>query len=229
MSFGQNLQFLRKMHNGMTQEELAEKMAVSRQTISKWELDTAYPEMDKVIELCHLFSCTMDQLVREEMNVCNEVYSDMRLEDVAEFRYVRYAVISSEPEEDAISHVRGWAMGCGVEQPELIGWDFPAVSQEQINVYHMHGYAAAWILPPDVKLPDGTEVIVQGKQRYAAITIKEPFTAPFNIIPNSYKTLMSYMQINGHQIKIEKEVLTCFEKAYQKDGRDYMDVFIAVK
>lgn len=36
-------------------------------------------------------------------------------------------------------------------------------------------------------------------------------------------------QTNGHQIKIEKEVLTCFEKVYQKDGRDYMDVFIAVK
>ena len=47
MSFGQNLQFLRKMRNKMTQEELAEKMGVSRQTVSKWELDTVSPEMDK--------------------------------------------------------------------------------------------------------------------------------------------------------------------------------------
>ena len=45
MSFGKNLQFLRKMHNSMTQEELAERMGVSRQTISKWESETAYPEM----------------------------------------------------------------------------------------------------------------------------------------------------------------------------------------
>ena len=44
MSFGKNLQFLRKMHNSMTQEELAERMGVSRQTISKWESETAYPE-----------------------------------------------------------------------------------------------------------------------------------------------------------------------------------------
>ena len=43
MSFGQNVQFLRKMHNKMTQEELAEKLGVSRQTVSKWELDAAYP------------------------------------------------------------------------------------------------------------------------------------------------------------------------------------------
>lgn len=77
MSFGQNLQFLRKMRNGMTQEELAEIMGVSRQTVSKWELDATYPEMEKMIELCQYFSCSMDQLVRENINVGNEAYSDM--------------------------------------------------------------------------------------------------------------------------------------------------------
>ena len=54
MSFGQNLQFLRKMRNKMTQEELADRLGVSRQTVSKWELDAAYPEMSKVLELCQL-------------------------------------------------------------------------------------------------------------------------------------------------------------------------------
>lgn len=102
MSFGQNIQFLRKMHKGMTQEELAEKMGVSRQTVSKWELDAAYPEMDKVIELCKLFSCSMDQLVREDINVSNEAYLNIRVEEVASFSYVKYAVISGEPEDDAI-------------------------------------------------------------------------------------------------------------------------------
>ena len=85
MSFGQNLQFLRKMGNGMTQEELAERLGVSRQTVSKWELDAGYPEMDKVVELCNLFSCTMDQLVREDMNVCDEAYSNIHVEEVEAF------------------------------------------------------------------------------------------------------------------------------------------------
>ena len=76
MSFGKNLQFLRKMHNSMTQEELAERMGVSRQTISKWESETAYPEMEKAFELYQFFSCSMDRLFRENMNMENyENYS----------------------------------------------------------------------------------------------------------------------------------------------------------
>lgn len=228
MSFGQNLQFLRKMHHGMTQEELAERMRVTRQTVSKWELDAAYPEMDKVIELCQLFSCSMDQLVREDINVCNEAFSDIRVEEIPSFSYVRYAVISKDPENDAIKHVKDWADSCGIVQPEIIGWDFPFLSQEQINVYHMHGYAAACILPSDLELSyDDLEVISQKNQKYAIITIKEPFNAPFTLIPNAYKTLMLYMEVNGIKHKENREILSCFEKEYKKDGITYMDVYIA--
>lgn len=109
----------------MTQEELAERMGVSRQTVSRWELNAAYPEMSKVIELCALFSCSMDQLIREDMNVCGEAYSDIRTEWVAPFRYIRYAVVSSEPEEDAIRHVKQWATLLGITESRVIGWDFP--------------------------------------------------------------------------------------------------------
>ncbi|MGM9548832.1 MAG: helix-turn-helix transcriptional regulator [Faecousia sp.] len=56
MSFGRNLQHLLRLSGEMTQEALAEKLSVSRQTVSKWELDAAQPEMDKAIELCRLFS-----------------------------------------------------------------------------------------------------------------------------------------------------------------------------
>lgn len=230
MKFGKNLQFLRKMRGGMTQEELAEKMQVSRQTISKWELETAYPEMGKVMELCQLFSCTMDNLFRDDMNVCDESYINLRTEDMESFRYVRYAVISRDPETDALNHVKEWAAGTGTGQPEIIGWDFPFVSQEQINVFHMHGYTAAWILPPDIALTDpNAEIITQKKQRYAAVTIKNPWKAPFHLIPNAYKTLMAYMTVNGLEENTEKEIITCYEKVYDADGTNYMDVYIAVK
>ena len=55
MSFGENLQYYRKREE-ITQEQLAEKMEVSRQTISKWEAGTSYPEMEKILQLCdHVF------------------------------------------------------------------------------------------------------------------------------------------------------------------------------
>ena len=230
MSFGQNIQFLRKMHKGMTQEELAEKMGVSRQTVSRWELDSTYPEMDKVIGLCKLFSCSMDQLVRENISMSDEAYSNIRIEEVDSFSFVKYAVISEEPEDDAIKHMKDWANSNGINHPEIIGWDFPHVSQEQINVYHMHGYAAACILPPNFKMKyNNLEIITQKEQQYAVITIKDPFSEPFTLIPNAYKTLMLYMEVNSYKHKWDREILSCFEKTYEKDGVSYMDVYIAVE
>ena len=230
MSLGKNLQFLRKMHNGMTQEELAEKLQVSRQTVSKWELDAAYPEISKIVELCQVFSCSMDNLIREDMNESEEAYFGTRVETVAEFRYVRYVVISQEPEEDAMHHIQELASSLGISDPQIIGWDFPFLSQEQINVFHMHGYVAAWILPEGMNLKEATaEIMCQKEQKYAVITIKDPFRAPFSLIPNGYKTLGTYMQINGLEHKEDKDNISCFEKIYEREGIQYMDVYILVK
>lgn len=63
MSFGQNLQLFRK-NAGITQEELAERLEVSRQSVSKWESDASFPEMEKIIALCDMFGCSMDTLVK---------------------------------------------------------------------------------------------------------------------------------------------------------------------
>ena len=63
MSLGTNIQFYRKQKN-MTQEGLAEFMNVSRQTVSKWESDTAFPETDKLITLSDYFGCTLDELIK---------------------------------------------------------------------------------------------------------------------------------------------------------------------
>ncbi len=63
MSFGQNVVYYRKELK-ITQEELAEKLCVSRQTVSRWENDSFFPDMDTLIKLCDLFECDMDTLVR---------------------------------------------------------------------------------------------------------------------------------------------------------------------
>lgn len=222
MSFGKNLQFLRRLRGNMTQDELAEKLNVSRQTISKWELDTVNPEMEKALELCQIFNCSLDDLFRNDMAACSKAYTNLRVETVPAFRYVKHAVISTDPEGDALNHMFGIARDNGVENPKIIGWDFSNVSQEQINIFNMHGYAAAWILPDEVT-PPNVEIHKQEAHKYAAIHIENPFENPFVIIPNGHKTLWEYMRVNGLE-HMSKDVIPCFET----DG-DTMDIYIAVK
>jgi len=66
MSFRDNLQHLRATRN-MTQEQLAMLLGVSRQSVSKWEAEKANPEMDKLIKICEIFDCTLDDLVQGDL------------------------------------------------------------------------------------------------------------------------------------------------------------------
>ena len=70
MSLGENLQYLRKKEN-ITQEQLAEQLDVSRQSVSKWESDTTYPEMNTLLQLCRMFHCSMDDLVQGNIHDIN--------------------------------------------------------------------------------------------------------------------------------------------------------------
>ena len=66
MKFGLNLQKLRK-EQGISQEQLAEKLGVTRQSVSKWESGASYPEMDKIVALCNMFHCDLDVLINKDV------------------------------------------------------------------------------------------------------------------------------------------------------------------
>lgn len=66
MSFRDNLLHLRAANN-MTQEQLAMLLGVSRQAVTKWESEKSYPEMDKLLKLCQIFNCTLDELVQGDL------------------------------------------------------------------------------------------------------------------------------------------------------------------
>ena len=65
MTFGEKLQKLRK-ENGLSQEEFADQMGVSRQAVSKWERDSGYPETEKIVRVGRIFHVTLDYLLNEE-------------------------------------------------------------------------------------------------------------------------------------------------------------------
>ena len=63
MSLAENLQYLRARES-LTQEQLAERLDVSRQSVSKWESSASFPEMDTLIKLCDMFHTDLDTLLR---------------------------------------------------------------------------------------------------------------------------------------------------------------------
>ena len=67
----ENLKRIRK-DNNLSQEQLAEKLGVSRQSVSKWENGEAYPEMDKVLQLCKMFNLNIDELLNQDLKEVNE-------------------------------------------------------------------------------------------------------------------------------------------------------------
>ena len=66
MTLGEKISKQRRKLN-YTQEQLADILGVSRQSISKWESDIVFPETDKLIELGKLFDCSMDYLLKEDV------------------------------------------------------------------------------------------------------------------------------------------------------------------
>lgn len=68
MTIGKKITLLRQMNN-ISQEELSDRLSVSRQSVSKWEMDSAYPRIDKLVQMCTLFGITTDELLREEISL----------------------------------------------------------------------------------------------------------------------------------------------------------------
>ncbi len=77
MTIGERLLNLRKEKN-ISQEELADILGVSRQTISKWELDQTTPDFDKLVPLCEYFGITSDELLTGKKNYVEEKAKDKK-------------------------------------------------------------------------------------------------------------------------------------------------------
>lgn len=66
MNIGEKIYKLRTEKN-LSQGDLADRLDVSRQSVSKWENDTAVPDLDKLIKLCDIFEISLDELTGREI------------------------------------------------------------------------------------------------------------------------------------------------------------------
>lgn len=70
LTFGEKLVQLRKQHR-LSQEELAARLKVSRQAVSRWETGETMPETENVLGLSRLFQVSTDYLLKEELEECS--------------------------------------------------------------------------------------------------------------------------------------------------------------
>lgn len=78
MRFCDNLKNIRKQKK-ISQENLAEKLGVSRQSVSKWECGEAYPTMDNIIKLCTLFNCKINNLVHDDLTDIDSLDEEIKM------------------------------------------------------------------------------------------------------------------------------------------------------
>lgn len=71
MNFAQNLQCIRT-RNGLTQEQLAEELDVTRQSVSKWESGASFPEMETLLKICERYQVNLEELMRGSVETHDE-------------------------------------------------------------------------------------------------------------------------------------------------------------
>ncbi len=78
MRFCDNLKSMRKSKK-ISQENLAERVGVSRQSVSKWECGEAYPTMDNIIKLCNIFNCKINNLVLDDLSDIDSLDEEIKM------------------------------------------------------------------------------------------------------------------------------------------------------
>lgn len=100
MSFADKIYMLRNQAN-LSQAAFAEKLQVSRQTVSKWELGTSYPEIDKLIAISDLFHVSIDYLLKNQEPTEGETNLDRLV-----LRFLGYAQDMEIISQDLVSIMR---------------------------------------------------------------------------------------------------------------------------
>ena len=140
MTIGQKISYLRNK-KGLTQEELAEALEVSRQSVSKWEMGLALPHIEKIIGLCDLFSISADNLLRSEIQLdSSEVQAERRELIEGENKYFGTDGFRGEANVD-LTHNHAFKVG------RFLGWYY----QNSLSGCLQNGYRPRIVIGKDTR------------------------------------------------------------------------------
>ena len=73
---------------GLSQEKLAEKVYVSRQTVSNWETDKNYPDIHSLLLLASLFGVSLDQLIKGDVEIMQQEITEMEIKKLNRYGWI---------------------------------------------------------------------------------------------------------------------------------------------
>ena len=165
MNLADNLKKIRKEHN-LSQEQLAEKLNVSRQSVSKWESNQAYPEMDKMVQLCKLFNLNMDDLLNQDISEVNN--NKQAKNSINKFidDFLKYVTKTI----DLFSNMKfKTKIKCLFEQCVIIGILILIIGGCLYSIYVEKQFMPEEGATPAIKLNDGIDFLPMSKYRNALI------------------------------------------------------------
>lgn len=131
MDIGERLKTYRK-HNGLTQEQVAEKIYVSRATISSWETNRTFPDIEKIIYLSDLYDISLDKLLKEEPSIMENVKKERKkLKHYKLIKLLLYVIIGL-----FISYTAFWFITVYPRNQRLSTWEHTASN----NYLKQNGY-----------------------------------------------------------------------------------------
>ena len=96
MKLGKNIAKIRK-DNNLTQDELAEKYFVTRQTISNWEIGKSYPDLETLVKISNDFNVSLDILLKEDdemiKKIDNEVKGSKKYKNITRYFLILFSII----------------------------------------------------------------------------------------------------------------------------------------
>ena len=164
---------------------------------------------------------------RDWVNKVKEYLSSVRYETLEPMTVISGKRAGLEPEDEIIGVMSRYAEGHNIVVKRRFGFDSPV--SEDMQAKGQRGYEYWLVVNDDYNLISSEFVLKKiPSYKYVSLRIENPFENPMEKIPNGWKTLVAWLDSNVEDIMSKDLCLDCLEEEYEKDGINYMDIFIPI-
>jgi len=154
----------------LSQDELGERVYVTRQTISNWENGKSYPDINSLILLSQVFDMTIDNLIKGDLEIMEQKIEKNDIRDMNRYGYIMFALIMVTLVLFSLSWYLAFIPGVVIAVITFIGYLYFAFKVEKIKKqYDVQTYCEILAFSKGEKLDEITKIRESGKRKYQSI------------------------------------------------------------